>query len=245
MTAENNPMKCSKCGTEADQDSRFCLECGTLLDRFSTASEPQPRVLRPLDDEGTARRPPNDSGAVLVNGQVLATPWRRFGAALVEFVAIPFVIMVVLTIAGIVALTGEAETVEAAQEELGVSGNYILSYVYLGLGIANAVAFFFVSRAGHSPVKLWLGMKVMNADGTYCRWTTRFGRDVLLKWGPLMLGALLNLVLGVAWPFHLVWGAALLLSFGTAFGDKTFRAFHDRLFDTIVVRFEREPKPTR
>ena len=173
-----------------------------------------------------------------VGGYQLAGPWLRIAAASLEFVCIPVAIVIGLFVVGVLTswISGED----------GFIVSLIPGTILIAAGL-NAVGFFVVSRAGHSPVKYLLGMKVVGADGTLLPWERRFLRDIVFKWGVLALLQVWHIITndylleGFLLLAAAAWSVLLLGEFLTIFLNSKHQAFHDRLFDTVVVH---EPKPT-
>lgn len=207
-------MTCPNCGTEGVLNARFCGTCGNRLDPpdRSPLVDSQPRRLV----EGSASRAP------------LVPLEQRIGASIIEFVVLPF-----LMITPVSLLLGIGF---AYFDDMGgnwLYGTPVIPGMYMALWL-------YTLRTGQSPMKRALRMKIVRSDGTACDWPRAFGRDIVYKFGVTAAGAVLgvnvNEYFGFAGIGIVVVGATL------AFFTERHQGLHDKLFDTIVVRVEREPK---
>lgn len=145
---------------------------------------------------------------------LLASPWRRLGAVLIDLLILAPLIVVSMVLVSFVALEGGFS--EDDTMLMLFAATWLISLPYWGL---QAI---FVSLRGQTFGKMMTGIRIVRSDGRPCG----FVHGVVLRWIPLWLGSsLTGGILGLV-------NALLVFS-------ERHRTLHDRVADTLVVEVQR------
>lgn len=210
-------MRCSECGTEAQEGDRYCSRCGRLLDGgagVDVGETGAPGMSWAGRGTATSEEAEAVGGRprVEVGEAELATFGRRLGGFLIDSL-LWFGVMIAVMMAIYLVRNGmpaAGETIPQAEADRIT----ILTYATVFPLLLVVTCFF--NAVGWSAGKRAVGIRIVCADGSAPGWLRGIGRTfgAWLSWLPVGLG-----FLWAAW-------------------DERSQTWHDKMAGTFVVRAE-------
>lgn len=145
-------MFCPKCGTQNDDQARFCKSCGASLQPNVAAVPPGQPAAQPPPSSQTAAPPPYSQPAAAVAAFPYAGFWKRFAAYLIDYIIITAVSAILVTVT------------------FGVAGVVLIFLGWL------YYAFMESSKLQGTVGKMALGIKVTNMNGGRISFANATGR---------------------------------------------------------------------